>query len=130
MSNRASYNITTRNDIVIIKIMGSFDRLLSQRCFKELKKTLEGLPANRPFVLLVNALRYTGATPEAFEQATLFNQWLKGTSCIAKAYVVVQKIQLQIVKNHAPEMPDILHNDFDNQEQALTWLEELLLHYK
>ncbi|EPJ53697.1 MAG: hypothetical protein OFPI_09530 [Osedax symbiont Rs2] len=77
----------------------------------------------KKFCILVNDLEFIGATPEAYQEFQVLNQWLNTQQMLAKAIVITSASTLATIKSRVPAI--IVQNIqvFDVEENAIIWLQ-------
>ena len=78
------------------------------------------------FCILVNDLEFIGATPEAYHEFQVLNQWLNTQKLIAKAIVIKSVGVLGTIKAQVPAINDQNLKVFDVEEDAIIWLQNQL----
>lgn len=117
---KASYEIEVSEQTIFVRLTGSFSEKLASNFTNELRQTITKICPS-PFYLIINIIKFTGATPAAYALQEKFNQWLRNTSLIAKANVIDSKLISNIVGNQMPSRETELFKIFESEQDALAW---------
>ena len=109
--------------MVCTRLSGSFNEEGFQLWMEAMKKAIGSL-REESFVMLVDELEATGATPEALTLANQYNSWLNSQAMIAKAVVYSASIYRDIDKKNIPARQSQNIEFFDSVSKAKTWLNE------
>jgi len=77
----------------------------------------------KAFVMIIDNTKLEGCTPQGFEELNVFNSWLSQTQLKAKAFIINNEMNKQIIKKRTPSLA--LQNTcfFSNYQDANEWLE-------
>ena len=119
-----SYSISKEDDIIRYDVSGSFNGRGAKAWSEAVKSEIESLNG-RPFKVLVSHLQLEGGTPEAYDIADAFNQWLNKQNMLAKAIVSQSPIVEQIERRNvsAKQHQNICY--FSTLDEAVTWLRSI-----
>ena len=81
----------------------------------------------KKFCILVNDLEFIGATPEAYQEFQVLNQWLNTQQMLAKAIVIKSVSILNTIKIRVPAINDQNMKVFEVEEDAIIWLQNQLI---
>lgn len=116
-----NYRIEWTDDILGIHLEGDFNEEALRVLVSEAKQMIENR-GRKPFSYLLNLLQFTGATPEAFEVAEQYNQWLLSTAITRKAIVSVSRIIERIDQDLIPSQRQLESEFFHDLKAAMNWL--------
>ena len=114
-------SVTIDGNIISVTLLGAFNEYGLQEIANALKHTIEGLQG-RKFSILVNALEFQGATPEAYVELDKLNAWLNTQNMMAKALLITSDSTLNIIKTRIPSIQSQKMEVFDNKADAIAWL--------
>lgn len=117
--------IVLKDNIIHITLKGAFNEFGAKDVSIKTKEIIYALNQKR-FMMLVNLLSLEGATPEAFDTSNEFNKWLNGQNMIAKAIVITSQAIKAIDQKRVPSKSVQNIEYFDNESDALRWLEKQL----
>lgn len=115
------HNIKVQDNIIFLKLFGSFNDAGTENFTRAMKKTIATFNGS-PFSILVDDLEVIGGTPEAYAELESYNQWLNGQNMIAKAMVIDSPVTLAIIEKYAPSREQQNIAIFNNQVDAVNWL--------
>jgi hypothetical protein len=117
------YSIEIQGSLIYTKLSESFNHEGISLWINEMKEAINSLNGHS-FIMLVDELSATGATPEALELANHYNKWLNSQALKAKAVVYSSKIyrEIDISKLTARKEQNIAF--FDNISDAKIWLQQ------
>ncbi|WP_286266623.1 hypothetical protein [Thalassotalea atypica] len=107
--------------MVCTRLSDSFNAEGFKLWMEAMKLTITSLQG-QPFVMLVDELSATGATPEALELANKYNTWLNSQAMIAKAVVYSAPIYREIDKKNIPARQAQNIKFFEKVSTAKAWL--------
>jgi len=116
--------IEVKDNIIIVRTSGAFNEYGTLRYTDGIRKAIDSLQGES-FSILVNNLKFQGATPEAYEELENYNAWLNQQKLIAKAMVITSAITLDVINMRSPSRASQQNQSFDNEEAAMDWLKSL-----
>lgn len=117
------YSIEIQGSLIYTKLSESFNHEGISLWINEMKEAINSLNGHS-FIMLVDELSATGATPEALELANNYNQWLNSQALKAKAVVYSSTIYREIDISKLTARKDQNIAFFDNMSDAKTWLQQ------
>jgi hypothetical protein len=121
--SHGDYHLILNQYIIEVTLVGAFNDLGVKAWTEAVKNTIK-LFDGKPFAILMDLTQAQGATPEAFEVANQYNEWLNTQNMIAKAVVfgnrILQEIEQVMVKAKQKQK---IKNFFDVNEARL-WLQQ------
>jgi len=117
-----TFEITIDGSLIICKIIGAFNAEGAKRYVEAVKKQITARQS-KPFKMLIDHLHFEGATPEAYEIANAYNEWLSTTNIVAKAVVSHSEVINQIELIYTPSKTTQNIQYFQTYEPAMSWLE-------
>ena len=99
--SHGTYSIEIKDNLIITTLTDSFDLAGLTRWVNAVKQAIESFNKH-PFMMLVNELNATEATPDALAAANEYNQWLSEQYLVAKAVVYASDIYREIDKQNLP----------------------------
>jgi len=117
--------VSIQDKIISITLRGSCNEYDFQDIGPTVKKAV--IQCNgKKFCILVNDLEFIGATPEAYQEFEVLNQWLNTQQMLAKAIVIKSASILGTIKIQVPAINDQNMKVFDVEEDAINWLQSQL----
>jgi len=113
--------IRVDENIIYVTLIGSFNDIGAENVTRAMKATINRFNGTA-FSILVNDLKVSGATPEAYAVVENYNQWLNGQNMTAKAVVISSSVTLAIIEKYAPSRQQQNIATFDNEPDAIAWL--------
>ena len=117
--------VIVKGNIINVTLIGAFNEYDAKNVSKKIKKIVEGFNLNK-FLMLMNLSNWDGATPEAFTTSNEFNEWLNSQNMVAKAIVITSQTVKAIDQQWVPSKLVQNIEYFDNEGEALRWLEKQL----
>jgi len=111
-------------NIIIVRTAGAFNEYGAKKYTDGVRTVVDNL-AEQGFSILVNNLQFQGATPEAYQELENYNAWLNKQKLIAKAMVITSNITLGVIDKLSPSRASQQTKSFDNEEDAMLWLQSL-----
>ena len=111
-------------NIIIMRTIGAFNEYGAQNYTNAIKSAVDSLQGNS-FSILVNNLAFLGGTPEAYQELENYNAWLNQQNFSAKAMVINCNTTLDVIHMLSPSMASQKTKNFDNEEEAMAWLQNL-----
>lgn len=121
LTPHGKYEISVRDYQITTTLFGSYNTQGIEAWISEMKKSILSF-SGEPFVILVNELEATGATPEALERGNEYNEWLNHQSLVAKAVVYSEDIYEEIDKKSLPARSQQNIKFFKKVKDAQLWL--------
>ena len=117
------HSIDFINETLVVTLTGTFNDLAVERWTNEVKEIVSTY-SGKPFKMLMDLSSTSGGTPEAFDVANRYNQWLNTQNLIAKAIIYSCKMNEAIEQKYvwAKEIQNI--KTFNNRREAFDWLNE------
>jgi len=115
------YNITISDNIISIVAKGAFNEIGFQGIAVQLRELVSNL-SGAPFYILVDLSELDGATPEAFNELEILNQWLNTQNMQAKALVINSAVNEMIIKKRTPALQKQNVQRFTDRLAAQQWL--------
>lgn len=116
--------IEVKDNIIIVRTNGAFNEYGAQRYTHGVRAVVDNMQ-DKSFSILINNLEFQGATPEAFEELEKYNVWLNNKKLIAKAMVITSAFTLDVIDKLSPSRAAQQARNFDNEEDAMSWLQSL-----
>ncbi len=125
IKSHGDYFIRIEGNIVFISLEGSMNEYSVKELFFEAKTIINNFNGNK-FSMLSNLSKIIGGTPEAYDEANKFNEWLNTQNMVAKAVVITSPTLSKIERIRVPAK--LLQNikEFDNEPDAIKWLKTQL----
>ena len=117
--------VSNQDNIISITLRGSCNEYDFQDIGPTVKQAVVQCNGKK-FCILVNDLEFIGATPEAYHEFQVLNQWLNTQQLIAKAIVIKSVSVLATIKAQVPAINDQNLKVFDVEEDAIIWLQNQL----
>ena len=117
------FRVSVQGNIVMARLSGCFNESGAEAVTDQIRSAIESFEG-QPFCMLMNVLECPGGTPEAYENIENYNGWLNGQKMTAKAMVMSSKMTEGILKDRAPSRQNQKIKIFDNETDAITWLEK------
>ena len=117
--------VSIQDNIISITLRGSCNEYDFQDIGPTVKQAVVQCNGKK-FCILVNDLEFIGATPEAYHEFQVLNQWLNTQQLIAKAIVIKSVSVLATIKAQVPAINDQNLKVFDVEEDAIIWLQNQL----
>lgn len=111
-------------NIIIIRTIGAFNEYGAQKYTSAIKSTVGNFQGSS-FSILVNNLAFLGGTPEAYQELENYNAWLNQQKLIGKAIVITSSTTIDVISMLSPSMASQKTKNFDNEEEAMAWLQNL-----
>lgn len=113
--------ISVDSDIIVVKVVGAFNREGIIKSVDELKSVIESF-RQKKFKILFDYLEAEGATPGAFDEINTCNLWLNTQNMAAKALVINSPANITILEKRTPARKSQNAKNFDNRSSAINWL--------
>ena len=117
-------SISLKGNIIIVRNVGAFNEYGAQQYTNGVEAIVDDLK-DTSFSILVNKLEFQGATPEAYQELEKYNVWLNQQKLIAKAMVITSNTILDVINKLSPSRASQQTRSFDNEEDAMHWLQSL-----
>ena len=114
--------IKVNNRIIFSKISGACNEYNILEFAKKVEEIVNDFNGDS-FCLLVDFTDIIGGTPEAFNEANKFNEWLNTQNMIAKAIVATSQSFLVVNDSRIIAQESQDYKNFYNLEDAQKWLE-------
>lgn len=116
-----SFELSTRGQIVVARLIGDWDLPTTVAYFAQLKSLI--LTVNyAPWGLLTDVQEWGVACPEAYKQDSEFTQWLSAKGLHFKAVLTHTKIPFSIKKDYVPGFDLEEIHIFNQEKEAIDWL--------
>ena len=109
------------DNIIFAEFCGSFDNHALQRYSKQIKKLVSTFNGS-PFAMLIDDLKLEGGTPEAYKVLNEYNQWLNQQAIVAKAFIINNNVNKQIILKRSPALLEQNIAFFTDKNSAKDWL--------
>lgn len=123
MSNKTagSFELSTRGQIVIARLIGDWDLPTTVAYFEQLKSLI--LTVNyAPWGLMTDVQQWGVACPEAYKQDSEFTKWLSAKGLRFKAVLTHTQIPFSIKKDYVPGFDLQEIHLFNQEKDAIDWL--------
>ncbi|NQY47796.1 MAG: hypothetical protein HRT50_01605 [Colwellia sp.] len=117
-------SISLKGNIIVVRNVGAFNEYGAQKYTNGVEAIVDDLK-DTSFSILVNNLEFQGATPEAYQELEKYNVWLNQQKLIAKAMVITSNTILDVINKLSPSRASQQTRSFDNEEDAMSWLQAL-----
>ncbi|NRA15572.1 MAG: STAS/SEC14 domain-containing protein [Oceanospirillaceae bacterium] len=117
--------VSIQDNIISITLRGGCNEYDFQDIGPRVKQAVAQCNGKR-FCILVNDLEFIGATPEAYYEFQVLNQWLNTQQLLAKAIVIKSVSVLGTIKAQVPAINDQNLKVFDVEKGAIIWLQNQL----
>jgi len=114
--------MTVHNNIIIVKLIGAFNEFGAKKYTDGIKELIDNLHGES-FSILINNLEMEGGTPEAYDELEKYNQWLNTQKLTAKAMVITSIATIDLIDQLSPSRKLQHCKNFDNEAEAIYWLE-------
>ena len=122
------FHITELNNVLMVKLLGSFNHEGACLLTKVLKTASENFN-DSPFGLLFDVTEFEGGTPDAYKELDIYNSWLNSQNMVAKATVISSRIQISIANLLSPARKQQNTESFFDLTDAQIWLNQELEQY-
>ena len=112
------------DNIILVRSVGAFNEYGAQKYTNGIRDAVDNLQ-DKSFSILTNNLEFHGATPEAYQELENYNVWLNQQKLIAKAMVITSNTTLDVINKLSPSRASQQTRSFDNEEDAMHWLQSL-----
>lgn len=110
------------DDIIFVKLKGSFNELAVKSCITKIKNEIVRNKLSR-FSMLVDYTDSYGGTPEAYSISNDFNKWLNSkNNLFRKALVTKSNVLTEISLKQQAELRKQNVKVFNSRDEALSWL--------
>ena len=124
MNGHGSYELTVRNQVVIAKIIGAWNKEESEQYICALKRISQDI-RDKPWAIVVNLTEWELATPECDEVNIGLLKWLMENNLKKSAEVyspsILKKMHIQNIVDQTTSKID--RQLFSNDVAAHAWLE-------
>ena len=117
------YHLFWQGNQLHIRLAGSFNKQGAQRYVEDVKQAILGMN-KKPFVILIDADDFDGATPDAYQVSEALSEWLANTAMQAKAIVSKSELKVDTAKVFEPGLNKVNVRNFSDEESAQKWLAE------
>jgi len=117
--------VSIQDNIISLTLRGTCNEYDFQDIRPKVEQAVEQCNGQK-FCILVNHLEFFGATPEAYREFQLLNQWLNSQQMIAKAIVIKSFSTWGTIKSRVPAFNDQNIQVFDVEGLAINWLQNQL----
>lgn len=118
------HSIIVKDNVIYIKLVGSFNEYGAKALFSEVKEVINTFNGCE-FAIIADFLEFQGATPEGFDEANSYNEWLYDKGIKAKAIVTNSAALRNIDKQRVPAQKMIKTEFFNHINDAALWLQQL-----
>ncbi len=119
------FTIKVEGNIVFLRLSGPMNEYSASDLFVAAKKIITNFNGEK-FSLLTNQTNLLGGTPEAYEEANKFNEWLNRQNMVAKAVIITSTTLSKIQSIRIPANKKQNLKEFDNEQDAMEWLKTQL----
>jgi hypothetical protein len=109
------------NNVITAVLVGSFNDAGVLDYSKKIQSIVASLK-EKPFVMMIDNTKFEGCTPEGFKELDVFNSWLSNTQLKAKAFIIKNEVNKQIIKSRTPSLSSQNTCFFSNYQAANEWL--------
>lgn len=117
------YEVTFIDNILIIKLIGSFNEYGAKELTEVIKERVESFQG-KAFCMLVDDIKFHGFTPEAYQVVEESNKWLNMKNLIAKAFLIKNAVQQELDNYFVPAKKEQNVKVFYELETAMKWLKK------
>lgn len=119
------YDINIKGRVIYVKGSGIFNLECSQAYLSDMQEAVASL-AGQPFAILVDFGDSEGATPDAYQYAETFGQWLSNQPLLANAYVTKSRLLQETMKKLLPSIAQRNVQFFTCVELAQEWVDSCM----
>ena len=113
-------------NIVTFVMKGAFNEYGFRTAANRIKSIVDSFHGEK-FYILMNATEAVGGTPELYQEMNKYNEWLNTQNIVAKAIVILSKINLDIYSARVTTNKTQNQKSFDNESDALKWLKNQVI---
>ena len=116
-------------NIITFVMKGAFNEYGFIAAVKRLKNIVASFKGEK-FYILMDITEGIGGTPELYDEMNQYNEWLNSQNMIAKAIVILSKMNLDIYSARVTTNKKQNQKSFDNVPDALNWLKQVNINNK
>ncbi len=123
MKEHGNFFVRIEKNIIITRIEGLFNEF-AVKSYNKMEKEAISTFNGEKFCMLVEAMDFEGATPEAYKINNDFNEKYINKDLTAKAVISNHMVHLQISLKQQPAFKKQNIKYFDNTEDGFKWLRQ------
>jgi len=123
--SHGTYVLTYQNNIIEVTLSGAFNEYGVIDWTNAIKKTIASFNGEK-FCILMDLRKALGGTPEAFEQANQYNDWLNSQNMVAKAVIFENAVLAEIERVMVSAKRFQKIKNFHDIIEARQWLSDQL----
>lgn len=113
MISHGNFTIHTEGNIIKAELIGSFNIEGATEFYSRLIEQVESL-GSAPYCILIDVLKFDGATPEAYQEANESNRWINNHyPPKARVYILTKELKLEIA----------IEEEDERLSQAIEWID-------
>jgi hypothetical protein len=122
MWSHGDYTLSVDGNIIKLEAIGSFNLEGASKVYEEIKEIIMSFK-DKPYYIVVNLLKFTGGTSEAYELSDKTNYWMNNFNPpVKRIYIVDNKIKMSITLSKEKELSKQNLVFFENEETANKWI--------
>ncbi|WP_286234544.1 hypothetical protein [Thalassotalea sediminis] len=125
MASHGTHQIVRQDNILLVKLIGSFNETGVHAYVDAVKKHIAAIHG-KGFAMLINDTEVDGGTPEAYQVLNDYNNWLNSQPVIAKAFVLESLALKHIILARTPALKKQNIEFFADDNSAIAWLKTQL----
>lgn len=110
--------------MITCRISGMFATPEVRHVYKHFRSLVNDM--KQPFGIVMDMREFQGTTPQGFEEAELFNQWLASSKLVVKVNLSTPGVMSKIVGQNIPTRKNYHFKEFDEEQSAVRYIEEVL----
>ena len=109
---------------IICRISGMFSLPEVKHTYKHFRTLVTDM--EQPFAIIMDMREFQGTTPEGFEEAERFNQWLASSQLVVKVNITTAGVMSKIVDQNIPTRKNYHFQEFREEQAAVEYTETVL----
>lgn len=118
------FQVDVEGNLINVTLKGAFNEHAVIKLSEKIKSIIEAFDG-KPFTIIINALSFEGATPEAYLETNQHNKWLNEKNMLGKAIVHISKTLMAIDITYKKEIPGQNTREFSTLREAKNWVTSL-----
>jgi len=116
--------VEIEENLINVTLLGAFNDHAVIEVSNKIKMAIEAFEGE-PFTMIINALSFNGATPEAYMEANKHNKWLNKKNMLGKAIVHNSRAFMELDFIYKKESLKQNIKEFSTVKEAKLWLSSL-----
>lgn len=105
------------DNIIVAKLSGAYSSQAGLELYKSFRELVETQSGS--FAIIMELTDFQGSTPEGYQEAERFNQWLLNKPVLAKLNVRASGITQKIVEQQIPTRKKLNAGEFNSLDSAI-----------